>query len=110
MSHDTDVVRAGALLRKARHAIVLTGAGISTPSGIPDFRSPGSGLWESVNPFVVASIIGFRLHPKAFYDWVRPLAAKAFAAEPESQFCCLRQGFAQIARQEKSLLSLRYLR
>jgi NAD-dependent deacetylase len=82
MSHDSAVVQAAALLRQARHAVALTGAGVSTPSGIPDFRSPGSGLWESANPYVVASIIGFRLKPKAFYDWVKPLAAKAFAAEP----------------------------
>lgn len=81
MDHGTDIARAATLLREARHAIALTGAGISTPSGIPDFRSPGSGLWENVNPFVVASIYGFRLRPKAFYDWVRPLAARAFAAE-----------------------------
>lgn len=36
--------RAAGLLAEARHAVVLTGAGISTPSGIPDFRSPASGL------------------------------------------------------------------
>jgi NAD-dependent deacetylase len=82
MSHDSSVTRAATLLREARHAIALTGAGISTPSGIPDFRSPGSGLWENANPFVVASAIGFRVKPKAFYDWVRPLAAKTLAAEP----------------------------
>ena len=74
--------RAAALFRESRYAIALTGAGISTPSGIPDFRSPGSGLWEQVNPFIVASIFGFRLRPKAFYDWVRPLTAKVMAAEP----------------------------
>ena len=82
MSYDGQIERAGRLLREARYAIALTGAGISTPSGIPDFRSPGSGLWETANPFVVASIYGFRLRPRAFYDWVRPLAAKAMTAEP----------------------------
>jgi NAD-dependent deacetylase len=69
-------------LREAQYAVALTGAGISTPSGIPDFRSPGGGLWESVNPMIVASLPTFRIHPRAFYDWVRPLARKLAEAEP----------------------------
>src|SRR5438874_436790 len=35
--------------RQARHVVVLTGAGLSTASGIPDFRSPG-GRWERYQP------------------------------------------------------------
>ena len=38
------------LIRSARSVVALTGAGISVPSGIPDFRSPGSGLWANVEP------------------------------------------------------------
>jgi len=37
------------ILAKAKNAVALTGAGISTESGIPDFRSPG-GLWSKVDP------------------------------------------------------------
>jgi NAD-dependent deacetylase len=74
--------KAVALLRDSRKTVALTGAGISTPSGIPDFRSPASGLWESANPMVVASIYGFKLKPKAFYEWIRPLAATMRQAEP----------------------------
>ena len=50
------------LISRARSVVALTGAGISVPSGIPDFRSPGSGLWENVNPMEVAHIdatVGF---------------------------------------------------
>jgi len=47
---------------------VLTGAGISTESGIPDFRSPGSGLWETVDPMEVFSVDGLARNPKRFYD------------------------------------------
>jgi NAD-dependent deacetylase len=46
---------------------------MSTPSGLPDFRSPGTGLWEKINPMEVASIYAFRRRPEAFYDWMRPL-------------------------------------
>ncbi len=44
------IVRLAVMLRDAQRAVCLTGAGISTPSGIPDFRSSESGLWSQVNP------------------------------------------------------------
>jgi NAD-dependent deacetylase len=67
---------------RSNYMTAFTGAGISTSSGIPDFRSPESGLWEKANPEKVASIYGFRHNPQAFYDWVRPLAEKTLAAKP----------------------------
>ncbi len=70
------------LLRHAEYLVALTGAGYSTPSGIPDFRSPHSGLWERYNPAEVASLHGFRLHPERFYDWIRPLARLLLEAKP----------------------------
>jgi NAD-dependent SIR2 family protein deacetylase len=60
------IVRAADLLRSARAAVAFTGAGISTPSGIPDFRSPGSGLWEERDPFEFASLSAFRYHPEKY--------------------------------------------
>lgn len=78
------IQRAGQLLYQARAVVVFSGAGLSTPSGIPDFRSPGSGLWDGVDPFEVASLTAFRHHPERFYNWVRPLAARILAAEPNS--------------------------
>lgn len=82
MTPGHEIERAAQLIMGARHAVVLTGAGHSTPSGIPDFRSPGSGLWEQANPLVVASIFAFRLHPQAFYDWIRPLVKLMLEAQP----------------------------
>jgi NAD-dependent protein deacetylase/lipoamidase len=57
------------LLRKAERAVVLTGAGISVPSGIPDFRSPGTGLWENVDPMAVAHIDAWREDPQRFWHF-----------------------------------------
>jgi NAD-dependent deacetylase len=45
MSLEDQIERAADLIRRARYVVALTGAGVSTPSGIPDFRSPHSGLW-----------------------------------------------------------------
>jgi NAD-dependent deacetylase len=70
------------LLKGAQYAVALTGAGVSTPSGIPDFRSPDSGLWSQIDPLEVASLVGFRLNPERFYSWIRPLAHLLFEAVP----------------------------
>lgn len=74
MSPVQQIEKAADLVAEARYAVALTGAGLSTPSGIPDFRSPSSGLWEKFNPMVVASIFAFRLQPQAFYNWLHPMA------------------------------------
>ena len=70
------------LFRQARRVVVLTGAGISTPSGIPDFRSEGTGLWSREEPLEVASLSTFRTAPEKFYAWFRPLAGHIFNAQP----------------------------
>src|ERR1700757_5291952 len=57
------------LVRGACSVVALTGAGISTPSGIPDFRSPGTGLWETVDPMEVAHIDAFRADPQRFWGF-----------------------------------------
>lgn len=70
------------LLRQAERTVVLTGAGISTPSGIPDFRSEGTGLWSRDEPLEVASLNTFRTAPERFYQWFRPLARQIYNARP----------------------------
>jgi NAD-dependent deacetylase len=82
---------AAGLIRSARHAVVFTGAGISTPSGIPDFRSRGTGLWERDNPMEVASIGVFQSRPEKFYGWLRPLLQNIWAAEPNPAHQALAQ-------------------
>ena len=61
--------RLAALIEAAGSVVALTGAGISVPSGIPDFRSPGTGLWENVNPMEVAHIEVFRRDPERFWHF-----------------------------------------
>ncbi len=73
---------AAELLAKSRHAVVLTGAGLSTPSGIPDFRSEGTGLWSRDEPLEVASLSTFRTAPEQFFRWFHPLASQIFNAHP----------------------------
>jgi NAD-dependent deacetylase len=91
MSWGKEIEQAAELIAHARHAIAFTGAGHSTASGIPDFRSPGSGLWEQHNPMLVASIWGFRLNPRTFYNWIQPMARTMLEAEPNSGHVALAQ-------------------
>jgi NAD-dependent deacetylase len=65
----TGAARLAGLLRDASSVVALTGAGISVPSGIPDFRSPGTGLWEKVDPMEVAHIDAWRRDPERFWHF-----------------------------------------
>ncbi|MCL6476876.1 MAG: NAD-dependent deacylase [Peptococcaceae bacterium] len=56
------------LIRNNSPCFILSGAGISTESGIPDFRSPGTGLWTKIDPAKTASLSAFLRDPAAFYD------------------------------------------
>ena len=82
---------AAELLMQAKHPVVLTGAGISTPSGIPDFRSEGTGLWAKSEAMEVASLSSFRYKPLRFYNWFRPLANKIINATPNTAHVALAE-------------------
>ncbi len=62
--------------------VALTGAGISVPSGIPDFRSPGTGLWAKVDPMEVAHIDVFRSEPERFWRFYGDRFASLREKEP----------------------------
>ena len=70
------------LIRESECTVALTGAGISVPSGIPDFRTPGEGLWENVNPMEVAHIDAFRSDPVRFWKFYKPRLHSLDGIEP----------------------------
>ncbi|MBX3050396.1 MAG: NAD-dependent protein deacylase [Caldilineaceae bacterium] len=80
------------LILESAHTLLLTGAGVSTRSGIPDFRSPGTGIWQFADPLEIASVWGVREDPQRFYRWLRPLAEKMRNALPNPA----HTGFARL--------------
>jgi NAD-dependent deacetylase len=78
----TELARLAELVRDAGSVVALTGAGISVPSGIPDFRTPETGLWESVDPMEVAHIDAFRSDPVRFWRFYGQRFATLGAKEP----------------------------
>jgi NAD-dependent deacetylase len=75
------VAALAALVRERQPCVVLTGAGISTESGIPDFRSP-EGIWAEVDPFEVASIQAFLRDPERVWGFYRTRIHSLLEAEP----------------------------
>ena len=75
--------RLAALIRERQPCVVLTGAGISTESGIPDFRSP-TGIWADVDPFEVASIQAFRRDPERVWGFYAQRIGLLREAEPNA--------------------------
>jgi NAD-dependent deacetylase len=83
--------RMAALLRDAKCAVVLTGAGVSVPSGIPDFRSPGTGLWENVDPMEVAHIDAWRRDPDRFWSFYGDRFASLYDKQPNDAHVVLAE-------------------
>jgi NAD-dependent deacetylase len=69
------------LIRQANHIIAISGAGISTEAGIPDFRSQG-GLWEDAELMESMSARGFRRDPAGFYQASMRLMPGVQTAQP----------------------------
>lgn len=66
------VYRVAELIKESKYTVALTGAGVSTGSGIADFKTPGKGIWEKVDPFKVTSIAAFKENPQRFYHFYQP--------------------------------------
>ncbi|MCL6638925.1 MAG: NAD-dependent deacylase [Firmicutes bacterium] len=85
------------LIRESSRTFALTGAGISTESGIPDFRSPGTGLWQKFDPVKVATVSALRRDPAAFYTFNLDRWTKYAGAAPNTAHYALaaleREGY-----------------
>jgi NAD-dependent deacetylase len=69
------------LIRQSQNIVALSGAGISTEAGIPDFRGPG-GIWEDAEMLECLSLSGFRRDPGSFYRASRELISTMEHAAP----------------------------
>ena len=75
------IQNAAELLLNSKEAIALTGAGISTESGIPDFRSEG-GIWKKYKPEIYGNIEAFLKNPTKFREMAQKIAPNLFKAKP----------------------------
>lgn len=75
------IQHAAELLLHSKEAIALTGAGISTESGIPDFRSEG-GIWDKYKPEIYGNIESFLKNPAKFWEMAQKVAPSLFKAQP----------------------------
>jgi NAD-dependent deacetylase len=82
-SPDDKILDAAALIATHRPVTVLTGAGVSVESGIPDFRSAG-GLWEKFDPMEYASIDAFMASPEKVWKMLFELGETVHGAEPNA--------------------------
>jgi NAD-dependent deacetylase len=80
---DDAIARAAESLARAERVVALTGAGISTESGIPDFRSAG-GLWAIFDPAEYATLSCFLREPEKAWRLYRALAAALLGRRPNA--------------------------
>lgn len=91
-----DAVRA--LLGRARHVAVLTGAGMSAESGVPTFRDALTGLWARFDPAQLATPQAFRANPQLVWRWYAERRAGVLAAQPHAGHRALAQAAPRFER------------
>ncbi len=77
------------LIRNSKSCVCLSGAGISTESGIPDFRDPKNGLWTRYQPEIYANFANFLKDPRLFWEMARKIAPNLFKAKPNKAHIAL---------------------
>lgn len=99
-----DLPTAADFLKKSSKIIVMAGAGISTSAGIPDFRTPGTGLYSQLEkyklpyPEAIFSIDYFRNNPKPFFTLAKELYPQKFTPTPTHFFLRLLQEKEKLLR------------
>jgi NAD-dependent deacetylase len=81
MSTDGDIARLADLVRAGKPAVVLTGAGMSTASGISDFRSPG-GIWSRYTPVTIQEFLASDAARRRYWEYKRETFAQFAGARP----------------------------
>lgn len=94
MHYMDQIEKLAELINEHKRVYALTGAGVSTDSGIPDFRSPGTGLWEKIDPIAVSSVEVLNSNPRLFYEAGFSRFSKISLAEPN-------QGHYSLAKLEE---------
>lgn len=94
MNYMEQIEHLAELVREHENVYVLTGAGISTDSGIPDFRTPGTGLWQKIDPIAVSSADVLQSNPRLFYETGFSRFATIASADPN-------EGHLKLARLEE---------
>jgi NAD-dependent deacetylase len=84
------VLELAELIRGHQPCVILTGAGVSTESGIPDFRSR-TGLWASFDPLEYASLEAFRRDPRKVWSFYKPRIAVLTDAKPNPAHVALAE-------------------
>src|ERR687896_2292067 len=85
-------------LRRARHVVVLTGAGVSAESGLPTFRDALTGLWAQHRPEDLATPEAFERNPALVWGWYRMRREAALRAEPNPAHVALAQLESRVPR------------
>lgn len=79
-----------AWVRAAERVVVFTGAGISTESGIPDFRSPG-GIWEKYTPIMYADFVASEEARRQYWERSKATYPSLAQAEPNAAHFAVAQ-------------------
>ena len=82
MSLEEKIEKLAELIIESKNIVALTGAGMSTESGIADFRTPGSGLWEKVDPYEFASIHSYVANTSRNLEFMLETGKQIFKARP----------------------------
>jgi NAD-dependent deacetylase len=79
---DEKIEKVVELIQKSQNIVILTGAGMSTESGIADFRSPNTGLWEKVDPYEFGSINSYVANTSKNLKFMLEMGMNIFRAKP----------------------------
>jgi len=85
-------------LRRARHLVAFTGAGVSAESGIPTFRDAQTGLWARFRPEELATPEAFHAHPKRVWQWYASRREQIARVKPNAGHRALVEIAARVPR------------